>query len=99
MEPFAAVTLPMISIGLSLASATVFLLVARAVFLRPVSAESVLARNAFVTWWSTLGAVTLIGVVLQFPNFPTSVPVFLGVTVVSLALLCVGLWGLLFYLL
>lgn len=95
----AIATLPLVSLALSLASATVFLLVARAVYRRPVSADSVLARNAFVLWWSTLGLVTLISLVLQAPGFPATVPMFLMVTMVTLALLCVGLWGLLFYLL
>src|SRR5687767_11285867 len=95
----AIATLPLVSITLSLVSATLFLLVARAVARRPVSAESVLARNSFVTWWLTLGLVTLIGLVPQLPGFPTEVLPFLMVTVLALALLCVGLWGLLFYLL
>ena len=95
----AIATLPLVSILLSLASATLFLLVGRAVYLRPVSTESVRARNAFVLWWSTLGLVTVIGLVLQAPGFPLTVSAFLTVTIVILALLCVGLWGLLFYLL
>lgn len=95
----AVATLPLVSIVLSLASATLFLLVGRAVYVRPVSTESVRARNAFVLWWSTLGLVTVIGLVLQAPGFPVTVPAYLTVTIVTLALLCVGLWGLLFYLL
>lgn len=95
----AIATLPLVSIALSLASATLFLLVGRAVYRRPVSSESVRARNAFVLWWATLGLVTLIGLVLQAPGFPATVAAFLAVTFVTLALLCVGLWGLLFYLL
>jgi hypothetical protein len=100
MDPLPAVaTLPLVSVGLSLASAAVFLLVAKAVQQRPVSEESVLARNAFVLWWSTLGLATILGLVPQVPGFPASVPAFLTVTFLTLALLCVGLWGLLFYLL
>ncbi|MEK6975355.1 MAG: hypothetical protein AABY18_03325 [Candidatus Thermoplasmatota archaeon] len=94
-----AATLPLLSIALGLASAAMFLLVARTVWARPVSQESVRARNAFVTWWGVLGFVTGVGLVRQAPGFPASVTAFLAVSIISLAVLCVGLWGLLYYLL
>ncbi len=100
MDPATAVaTLPLLSAALSVASAAMFFLVARTVWVRPVSQESQLARNAFVLWWAILGAVTLVGIVLQLPDVHIGVTGFLTFTVVALALLCVGLWGLLYYLL
>jgi hypothetical protein len=87
-----------LSVLLSLASSAVFLLVAKTVWDRPVSQESERARNAFVIWWAILGFITLAGLILQLPSFPASVAAYLAVTIVLIALLCVGLWGLLFYL-
>lgn len=87
-----------VSTLLSLASVAMFLLVARTVWVRPVSHESQRARNAFVVWWAVLGFVTLVGLVLQLPGATSSVAAYVALTIVLLGLLCVGLWGLLFYL-
>lgn len=98
LSPLVA-TLPIVSVALSLASAAMFFLVARTVWIRPVSQESQRARNAFVLWWAILGGVTIVGIVVQLPGVPITVPGYLAFTVVALALICVGLWGLLYYLL
>lgn len=98
MVPLDVATLPLLSAGLAVASATLFFLVARAVRTRAVSAASVPARNAFVLWWGCLSLVTVAGALMSLPAFPRSVGLFLAITVVNLALLCVALWGLLFYL-
>ena len=98
LSPLVA-TLPLVSVALSLASAAMFFLVARTVWSRPVSQESQRARNAFVLWWGILGAITLVGIVLQVPDLPLTVTGYLAFTVVALGLICVGLWGLLYYLL
>jgi hypothetical protein len=87
------------SMALSLASAGVFLLVARAVRSRPVSQESQRARTAFVTWWAILAGVSVAGLVLALPGATTDLTLYLVLLVGLLGLLCVGLWGLLFYLL
>lgn len=87
-----------LSVILSAAGGAVFLLVARTVWSRPVSEESQRARNAFVTWWAILGGITLVGLVLQIPQATQNMDLYLVVLVAMLALLCVGLWGLLFYL-
>ena len=87
-----------LSIALSVAGAGIFLLVARTVASRPVSQESRLARTAFVTWWGVLGGVTLAGLAMQMPGATSNITVYLVFLVTLLGLLCVGLWGLLYYL-
>jgi hypothetical protein len=86
------------SLFFSLASAAVFGLVARTVHRRPVSADARAARNAFVTWWACLGFLELVGALLMMPFVPLDVPLFLEATIAILLILCVGLWGLQFYL-
>ncbi|HEX2065428.1 MAG TPA: hypothetical protein VHI93_01310 [Candidatus Thermoplasmatota archaeon] len=86
------------SLVFALASCAVFALVARTVHRRPVSPEARAARNAFVTWWACLSAVSLMGALLLLPFVPLDASLFLEATIASLLLLCVGLWGLQYYL-
>lgn len=90
--------LSIVSMALSLVGGGVFLLVAQTVWSRPVSQESQRARNAFVTWWAILGGITLVGLLLQLPGVAQDLDLYVVMLVAMLALLCVGLWGLLFYL-
>lgn len=87
-----------LSLTLSAVGGAVFLLVAQTVWSRPVSQESRRARNAFVTWWAILGGITLVGLVLQLPGAARDIDTYVVLLVAMLGLLCVGLWGLLFYL-
>lgn len=91
--------LSIVSVVLSIVGGCVFLLVAYTVGSRPVSQESQRARNAFVTWWAILGGITLVGLLLQVPGVAQDIDLYVAMLVGILALLCVGLWGLLFYLL
>jgi hypothetical protein len=95
MEPTIAV-----SLGLSLLSAAAFLAVAVVLARRNVSAPMRGANNAFVIWWAAIAASTLL------TGFETalaaagdlSVPLFRALSILSIPLLCLALWGLLHYL-
>jgi hypothetical protein len=86
------------SLGFALASAVLFGLVARTVHRRPVSPQAKGARNAFVFWWGCLSFLSVAGAILVLPFVPSDVPLFLEATIAILFLLCVGLAGLLYYL-
>jgi hypothetical protein len=64
------------------------------------SAESRLAWWSFTIWWYGLAATTLIGGFLSlFGAFGlTSLPLFVTATYVNILVICLALWGLLYYL-
>jgi hypothetical protein len=83
---------------LSVASAALFILVGRTVQQRPVSPDARIARGSFVAWWYALGAVSLVGAVMEMPGFPLDLRLFVGVTILLLFVICVALAGLVQYL-
>src|SRR5688572_20175973 len=89
--------LPFLATSLSLLSALGFTLVGRTIQKRDVSPQMSIGQNAFVLWWYSLAAVTLAGTLAGLPVFH-DIEAFLTLTVMLLLILCVGLCGLLFYL-
>lgn len=64
------------------------------------SADGRLAWGLLRVWWFGLAGTTLITALLSLLGAVqlTSLPVFVGLTFVNLLLICVALWGLLYYL-
>lgn len=64
------------------------------------SAEARLAWQSFILWWLGLAATTLVtGMLNVLGAFHlTSLPLFLTITHLNLLIVCVALWGLLYYL-
>ncbi len=64
------------------------------------SSEARLAWGSFTVWWYGLAAITLIGGFLSlFGAFGlTSLPLFVTATYINILVICVALWGLLYYL-
>ena len=64
------------------------------------SAEARLAWGSFTVWWYGLAATTLIGGFLSlFGAFGlTSLPLFVTATYLNILIICLALWGLLYYL-
>ena len=89
--------LPIFAGFLALLSAFGFLLVGRTIQRRDISPKMRIGQDAFVVWWYALALTSLLGVVMGLPLFH-SLQAFLTMTVLALLLLCVGLCGLLFYL-
>ena len=89
--------LPLLAMTLSLLSAIGFALVGRTIQKREVSPQMSIGQDAFVVWWYSLAAVTLVGAFAGLPVFH-DLEAFLTLTVILLLILCVGLCGLLFYL-
>lgn len=88
------------SILFSLLSATAFLLVGRTVLRRSVSPDLRLPRDAFGAFWVALGATTVFGAAMTAAArwLDPGLELFVTLNLVTLLILCVGLWGLLFYL-
>jgi len=89
--------LPILATTLSLLSAFGFALVGRTVQRRDVSREMRIGQSAFVVWWYSLAIATLVGTLAALPPFH-DLEAFLTLTIITLLILCVGLCGLLFYL-
>jgi hypothetical protein len=68
---------------------------------RPGSADSRMAWYLFVVWWYALAATTLSGAVLSLLGAfgIVGLPLFITVTLVNILAICVGLYGLVYYLL
>jgi len=64
------------------------------------SSEARLAWGSFIVWWHGLAATTLIGGVLSlFGAFGlTSLPLFVTAAYLNILIICLALWGLLYYL-
>jgi hypothetical protein len=64
------------------------------------SAEARLAWGSFTVWWYGLAATTLIGGFLSFFGALglTSLPLFVTATYINILVICLALWGLLYYL-
>lgn len=88
--------LPTFAIFLTFLSAAGFALVGRTIQKRDVTPEMRVGQTAFVAWWYSLALVTLVGAAANLVAL--SLTAFLTVTVLLLLILCVGLCGLLFYL-
>ena len=89
--------LPLLATSLSLLSAFGFILVGRTIQKRDVSQSMRIGQQAFVVWWYSLAIATLVGTFARVPVFH-DLEAFLTLTVITLLILCVGLCGLLFYL-
>lgn len=89
--------LPFLATTLSLLSAFGFFLVGRTIQKRDVSRPMRIGQDAFVVWWYSLAIATLVGTLSWLPVFH-DLEAFLTLTILTLLVLCVGLWGLLFYL-
>ena len=89
--------LPFLATTLSLLSAVGFVLVGRTIQRRDVSRQMRIGQDAFVVWWYSLAAATLLGTLAALPVFE-DLEAFLTLTILALLVLCVGLCGLLFYL-
>jgi hypothetical protein len=65
------------------------------------SSEAKLAWQSFTVWWYSLAATTLIsGLLNLFGAFGlTILPLFVAATYMNLLVICLALWGLLYYLL
>ncbi|MEA3165442.1 MAG: hypothetical protein QOJ26_294 [Thermoplasmata archaeon] len=90
-------TIPLLATFLSFLSAAGFLLVGRTIQRRDVSPAMRIGQDAFVVWWYALALATVLGTAGQL-RFFHDLDAFLTLTVVLLLILCVGLCGLLFYL-
>jgi hypothetical protein len=88
--------LPTFATILSVVSAAGFILVGRTIQKRDVSQRMRVGQDAFVVWWYALAFTTILGAVGNLLNL--SFGPFLLMTVLALFVLCVGLCGLLFYL-
>jgi hypothetical protein len=86
---------------LSIGSAIVYAIVGWRLSRREVGPEAKRAHDLFVVWWYALGGATLLGAANQFAaGFGyTDLPLYVSFTHMSLLLICIGLWGLLYYLL
>ena len=64
------------------------------------SSEARLAWRSFTVWWYGLAATTLIGGFLSLFGVAglTSLPLFVTATYLNILVLCLALWGLLYYL-
>lgn len=64
------------------------------------SSEARLAWGSFIVWWYGLAVTTLIGAFLNLFGALslTSLPLFVTMTYVNILVLCIALWGLLYYL-
>ncbi len=64
------------------------------------SSEARLAWQLFIMWWLCLAGTTLVGGVLNLLGAfdITSLPLFITITQLNLLIICVALWGLLYYL-
>lgn len=89
--------LPNLALLLSILSAFGFLLVGRTIQKRDVSRSMRVGQDAFVVWWYALAATTLLGAAANLPLFG-DLEAYLTLTILTLLVLCVGLCGLLFYL-
>lgn len=88
--------LPTFASLLSFLSAAGFALVGRAIQQREVTAGMRVGQRAFVVWWYALAATTFVGALANLMDL--SLDAFLALTIIILLVLCVGLCGLLFYL-
>ncbi|HUR26520.1 MAG TPA: hypothetical protein VM327_10955 [Candidatus Thermoplasmatota archaeon] len=89
--------LPILAMSLSVFSALGFLLVGRTIQRREVSPRMRIGQHAFVVWWYALAFTTAVGALATLSPFH-HLEAFLALTVLTLLILCVGLCGLLFYL-
>ena len=85
----------------ALAAASIYAYVGRRLSKRIISSsEGSLAWQSFTVWWYGLAATTLIG---GFQNLfgavgLTILPLFVTATYINLLVICIALWGLLYYL-
>jgi hypothetical protein len=78
----------------------VYAYVGRVTARRRVEGEGKLAADLFALWWYALGAITASGAITRVLAWSgvRDVGIFAAVTHVSLLVLCVALWALLYYL-
>lgn len=90
----------LVSAGFGALNGIVYLYVGRRLAGRQVSDYAGLAQGLFVLWWAALGASSLLGAVQILLYVSGWLPGWLHDTVGSLSLLLIviGLWGLLYYL-
>lgn len=87
--------------SLTVAAAIVYAFVGRRLGKRQVSPDGKLANDLFVVWWFGLAATTSITAVNNIATAldAGSLELLVSLTYVNLLLVCVALWGLLYYLL
>src|SRR3990172_6481658 len=91
----------LISALFSIASAAIYGYVAARLSQRTISNPSArLAWQLFGLWWYSLAATTLVSGFLHLLGAfnIVSLPLFIALTHVNLLLICIALWGLLYYL-
>lgn len=95
-----ASTMALVDAGLVLLTSFVYVYVGRVTSRRRIGGDSQLAADSFSLWWYALGAVTAVGVVNRALGFAgvTDVDVYTTMTYLTLLILCVALFGLLYYL-
>lgn len=89
-----------LSAGLSVATASLYLYIGYVLRQRQVSPEARFARDLFAGWWLILGASGLLGVLQMALYMADALPVWLYLTFTSIALLAIfaALWALQCYL-
>lgn len=89
------------SSGFALLAAAIYGYAGAVLRRREVAPDHRRAQQLFVAWWWALGAATFVGSLagLAAAFGVTDLSLHVGVLMVNLFLICVGLWGLLYYLL
>ena len=87
--------------ALAFGSALVYAVVGWRLSQRDVAPEAKRAHDLFVVWWYGLGAATLLGGLEQVAAAfgVLDLALFVSLTYMALLLICIALWGLLYYLL
>ncbi len=91
----------LISTLFSIASAAIYGYVAARLSQRAISNPGArFAWRSFGLWWYSLAATTLVGGILHLLGAfnIVSLPLFVALTYVNILLICIALWGLLYYL-
>ena len=91
----------LISTLFSIASAAIYGYVAARLHQRTISDPAArLAWQLFGLWWYSLAATTLVGGILHLLGAfnLVSLPFFVALTYINILLICIALWGLLYYL-
>lgn len=85
---------------IAIATGALYLYVGSVVSRRRVEGDAQLASKAFSAWWMGLGAVTMGGGIMNGLAVSgwTDLAVWLAYTYIVLLVLCIALWGLLYYL-
>jgi len=103
-DPTLVETTLLLGSGADIAAAILFAFTGRQIAMRRVSASAKLPQTALMTWWLSIAAIWLIdglrGLAVAVVGVPgqTVQNAFFALFYVNVLLLCLGLWGLLTYL-